>query len=62
MSRQSYKKSTFQIRIDRGWWKHLALLRIEHKTTFRALVEAALGEVYGLEITSERKDKKNGSK
>lgn len=45
-SRQSDKKLTFQIRVDKGWWKLLSELRTEYRVPFKALVEIALTEVY----------------
>jgi hypothetical protein len=43
------KKSTFQVRIDRGWQKILLQLRAETEMTIRALVEDALSDSYPID-------------
>lgn len=50
MSRQSDKNNTFQIRIDRFWWKILSQLKTNTGDTFKSLVEGALAEVYSEEV------------
>jgi hypothetical protein len=45
----AYKKLTFQVRIDTGWWKILQLLRASHKKSLKNLVEEALSRTYGTE-------------
>jgi len=45
---QSDKKSTFQVRIDKGWWKILTLLRIDTGESLKGLVEHALSQSYGI--------------
>ncbi len=46
MSRQVTKKSTFQIRLDNGWWKILSQLKTDSGESFKSLVEYALAETY----------------
>ncbi|EKE00175.1 MAG: hypothetical protein ACD_22C00082G0018 [uncultured bacterium] len=53
MSQQSDKKKTFQIRLDRGWWKILSQLKTNTRWSFRSLVEHALVEMYTGKSTKE---------
>lgn len=46
---QSYKKYGNQVRIDEGWWKILAHLKAETRMGFKALVEHALSNTYGID-------------
>ncbi len=43
------KKTTFQVRLDRGWQKILTQLRGEYGMSIKALVEQALSDTYGLD-------------
>ena len=45
---QSDKNLTFQVRIDKGWWKMLSLLRIDTGQSLKELVEDALSDVYAI--------------
>lgn len=48
-NRQIDTKSTFQVRIDKGWQKILTQLRAETRMTIRALVEQALSNNYSVD-------------
>lgn len=47
-NRQVDKNLTFQVRIDRGWWKILSHLKTESGRGFKELVEDALTDAYGI--------------
>lgn len=48
-NRQNDNKSTFQVRLDRGWRKILTTLRADTGSPIRRLVEDALSELYSID-------------
>ena len=49
MSRQSYKKTTIQIRIDASWHKYLKLRGAQDSRSIKDLVEECLSDYYDLD-------------
>lgn len=47
-NRQVDKKTTFQIRVDKGWQEILLILRAKHNKPIKRLVEHALSSTYGI--------------
>lgn len=47
-SRQVDKNLTFQVRVDKGWWKILSELRTDTRMSFKDLIEDALVNCYGI--------------
>ena len=45
-NQQSDKKTTMQVRIDAGWHKILAHLRVDTHRSIRSIIEEALGAYY----------------
>lgn len=45
---QGYKKNGNQVRINDGWWKILAHIKADTRTTFKELVENALSNTYAI--------------
>ena len=53
MSRQIDKKPTFQIRVDRGYWKILSQIRTDYHMSFKELVEHAIAEMHAADDDGE---------
>ena len=56
---QSYENSTFQVRLDKGWWKILSQLRTDTGKSFKELVEGALSDAYGIDKDGKPYEIKN---
>ena len=48
-SEQVNKQLTFQVRVEKGWWRILSQLRTDEKRSFKELVEDALVNTYMIE-------------
>ena len=46
-SRQIDNNLTFQVRLNKSWWKILSQLRTDTRKSFKELVENALTSAYG---------------
>lgn len=58
-SQQVDRNLSFQVRLDKGWWKILSQLRTDTGRSFKELVEGALSNTYGIDENGKPYEIKN---